>query len=185
MAAKPEDYLKNEKWVKRIEASFKDTSKDGYLSREELYTTADKLAEAVPDCPKEVAKLRKVIGEYCNDFGIPEGGKVDKDKFIQLSAAFVVEQMNVAAKGRETGIEKFDNAAFDVVDRNHDGTISWEEYKTMMAAYNMSEEAARVSFDMLDKNKDGKIERKEFHDSNHKFWCSLEERADGLFGGDY
>ena len=57
-----------------------------------------------------------------------------------------------------------------------------EEYKTAMAAWHMSEEAARAGFDMLDKNKNGKIERKEFHADSHKYWCSLEDTADGLFG---
>ena len=29
-------------------------------------------------------------------------------------------------------IEKHNRALFDVVDRNHDGNITWEEYKSVM-----------------------------------------------------
>ena len=183
MAAKPEDYLKNEKWVKRIEGAFvlQDTNKNGYLSREEWFAVGKRLAEAVPDRPEELAKFRKAIEDFGNEIGMTEGVKLDKDQYVQMAASFAAKQMNAVMKGEPcSAIENLDNAMFDMVDRNHDGTISWEEYKTVMTASNLPEEAARAGFDMLDKNKNGKIEQKEFTANNVKFWYNLEDTADGL-----
>ena len=184
MAAKPEDYLKNEKWVKRIEGVFalQDTNKNGYLSKEEWFAVGKRLAEAVPDRPEELARYREVVDEFSNEFGMTDGVKVDKEKYVQLAAVFAAKQMNAVMKGEESSVVKLDNAMFDMVDHNRDGTISWEEYKTVMGANYISEEAARAGFDMLDKNKNGKIERKEFTANTVKFWYSLEDQADGLLG---
>ena len=145
MAAKPEDYLKNEKWVKRIEGAFvlQDTNKNGYLSREEWFAVGKRLAEAVPDRPEELAKFCKVVEDFSNEFGMTEGVKLDKDQYVQLAAVFAAKQMDAVMKGEPSSVEKLDNALFDMVDRNHDGTISWEEYKTVMTASNLPEEAAR------------------------------------------
>ena len=186
MAAKPEDrYLKNEKWVERIRGVFEamDKNKNGYFTREEWFIVVDRLAKAVPDRPDELAKARKLMEDFCEELGLTGGAKVDQDKYVQLVAVFAVKQMNASMKGEETVYDKLVNAMFDVVDHNHDGTISWEEYKTVTAAGEMiSVEAARAGFDMLDKNKNGKIERKEYTDSNVKFWYNLEDTADGLYG---
>ena len=184
MAAKPEDYLKNEKWVKRIEGAFvlQDTNKNGYLSREEWFAVGKRLAEAVPHRPGELAAFHKVVDDFSNEFGMTEGIQLDKDQYIQMAAAFAAKQMNAVMKGEPSSVEKLDNALFDMVDRNHDGTISWEEYKTVMAASNIPEEAARAGFDMIDTNKNGKIEREEFTANNVKFWYNLEDPGDGLLG---
>ena len=189
MAAKPEDYLKNDKWVGRVKGVFVilDKNKKGYLSQEDFTIMADRLAEAVPDRPEEVAKLRKVIiQDYCTALGITEGVKVNNDdKFMQQVAVFVAKEMNAHMKGEETVIAKIDNAMLDVLDQNHDGTVSFDEYKAVTAAAGFdSEETARASFDMLDKNKNGKIERKECIEANFKFWCNLEDTVDELFGAE-
>ena len=71
--------------------------------------------------------------------------------------------------------EKVSNAIFHVLDQNHDGSISWDEYKVWMAATGFDEEVAHVTFKFLDINKCGEIDRKVYSTDNIKFWCTLED----------
>ena len=49
-------------------------------------------------------------------------------------------------------IQKHNVALFDVVDRNHDGNLGWDEYKSVMEASGFDEASATIkaAFDMLD-----------------------------------
>ena len=178
--AKQEDYLKNMKWIERIDELFDrlDNKKDGYITRKNWMNHADYLAEAVPDRPAEVAKFREYYESYCDLLGFKEGLRADKKKFRELTSAVVArEALN---KKEETTLYKHHNAFFDVVDHNHDGTITWDEYKVALGAGNFghiykSEEHGRAVFDTMDKNKDGKIERDEFITTQLKFWYELED----------
>ena len=86
--------------------------------------------------------------------------KANKKTFLELLAAFVVGEKAKIDKGEVTLIEKHNVALFDVVDRHHDGNLTWEEYKSVMEASGFEEATAITVFDMLDKDKNGKIDWK-------------------------
>ena len=79
--------------------------------------------------------------------------------------------------------EIYFNAAFDVVDTDRSGYVTFEEFKVLMDASHLGEEEAKATFTVLDKNKNGKLERKEFISSNLKFWSTLDDQdTKGMFG---
>ena len=147
----------------------------------------DKLAKLVPDRPELIAKARKVTAQFCDDFGLTEGVRADKEKWIQLCAVNAIAEKERMKKGEETGTSKVYNAIFDIVDKNHDGYVTLDEYKTVMESSDTGPEAAEATFAVLDKNKNGKIERQEFIDGTVKFWCDLNEQdsTKGMFGDRY
>lgn len=169
------DYLGNAAWVKRIEQLFDslDTDKNGYVSKEEFHTSINRLALKVTDRPELIEKLRKSTVELTDAIGLGEGEKPDKKKFLKLVAAFAVDQKAKADKGEETVTEKHNVALYDVVDRNHDGNLTWDEYKSVMVSSGYDEAAARIEFDALDKNKNGKIDRKELASAALIFFTGL------------
>lgn len=188
MAATVEDYLKNERFVKRITEGFSqlDREKKGYVSRNDYQLAIDKLAELVPNRPELVAKARKITAEYCDALGLTEGVKADKSKLIELGAAMNILELQRMKKGEETITGKAHSALFDIVDKNHDGYLTLEEYKIVMKAFDSSTEAAEATFNLLDKNKNGKVERKELIESIIKFWCDLDDQeTKGMFGDRY
>ena len=172
------EFTGNASWVKRIETLFDsyDLNKNGSLTKEEFYTSINKLALKVTDRPEQIEKLRKSTVDITDALGLGEGVKIDKKQFVELLAAFVVGEKAKIAKGEVTLVEKHNVALFDVVDRNNDGNITWEEYKSVMEASGFDEAAARAAFDMLDKNKNGKVDRKELASADMNFWTGLEEK---------
>ena len=180
-----QDYLENDKWVKRIDGLFTtfDVNKDGYVSAEDWMITVDNFEKDASDRPEAIAKLREATLDFTTALGLTEGVKADKKKFRELEAAFCLAQAEKMKRGEMTSLDKFTNALFDFVDKNHDGCLTFEEYKMIVVSSNFDEEAAKATFNMLDKNKNGKIERKEYLASSVKFWCTLEDSdTKGFFG---
>ena len=180
------DYLSNVKWVKRLGEFFTqlDTDDNGYVSQEEWLLKVDNLAKVVTDRPDEMTKLREATLEFTTAVGLTEGVKADKKKFLELMAAFMIAEMDRVKRGEVALMEKLANVQFDVVDKNHDGSITFEEYKLVVKeTMNFDEDAAKAIFNLIDQNKNGKIERKEFTTANGKFWCTLDDPStQGMFG---
>ena len=180
-----QDYLKNDKWVKRMGEFFTqvDLDKSGYVSREDHLQYITNLAKAVPDNPDAIAKLRQVSLDFNDELGLTEGLKADKQKYLELAAAMAVNEMAKVKRGEITLLENQNDALFDVVDRNRNGRLTFEEYKVAVSALNFDEIAAKATFDMLDRNKDGTIERKEFIAANINFWYACDDpNCQGMFG---
>ena len=87
---------------------------------------------------------------------------------------------------RNDNLERVHNAIFDIVDQNHDGHVTLEEYKIFMEASDHKSDVAEATFKVLDKNKNGKIERKELIAGAVKFWCDLHDQdTKGMLGDRY
>jgi len=87
-----------------------------------------------------------------------EGVKVDKQKYIELAAANTVVEMGKSKRGEQPMTEKLDLAMLDVVDQNHEGNITWDEYQILMKSGCFGEDEAKAAFDFLDKKKSGIID---------------------------
>ena len=171
-----QDYLNNTKWVKRISEIYDntDTDKNGHISNADILKFADNLAKET-DRPEMITKLREVMLEWAAAMGLEEGVKANKQQFLKMVAAMAVSENAKVKRGEKSLLYKFYNALFDVVDVNHNGTITLNEFKVVMKAYNYDEEMSEASFAAMDKNKNGKIERDEFIETEFKFWFSLDE----------
>ena len=80
-----------------------------------------------------IAKAKVAIEEWMDALGIAEGMKVDKLKYVELSAAFYLVEAELFRKKELTYEEKAMHALFDVVDRNSNGYLSPDEYKELMS----------------------------------------------------
>ena len=183
--ATAQDYLMNDKWVKRMDGIFCtfDANKNGYLSAENWMITVDNLGKKSPGRSDAIAKLRKVTKEFTNALGLTEGVKADKEKFRELVANCFTTDTAKMKRGEMASLEKLLKANFDFVDQNGDGYVNFEEFKFIMDATNFGEEATKAVFNSLDKEKNGKMERNDYLSSNLRFWCFLDDPdTHGMFG---
>ena len=180
--------MKNDKWVKRIGQFFTqiDLDKNGYVSRQEYLKIIDNLAKAAPGNSAAIAKLREVALEYTKQLGLKEGVNANKQQFTELAAAFAASELARLKKGKATFFGNFNNALFDVVDKNRDGRLTFEEFKVVATVLKYDESSPKATFDLLDRNKDGTIDRKEFIAAKTRFWAVLDDKdTQGLFGDQF
>ena len=170
--ATAEEYLANPIWVKKMRDhfNFMDKNKNGFLTQEELTSRADKLKKITGVKDEEEAKLREALVKLAVKLGAtgPEV-QIDQDGYVKAAAEFA------SKKEESTAIlNEVNEAFFNCVDTNDDGTISVEEYGKVLQASNMKPEGAKVIFDLIDKNHNGKIEMKELVAISNAFYFSFD-----------
>ena len=171
------DFSKNPSWVQRMEEVYAavDLNKDGFMSLEDWEMWVDNIEREVKPDPQIVATLRTRMQEFCGAMGLTPGKKATKEEFISGAAAMAEAERAKKLKGEETVLERLNNAWYDVVDTNHDGCVTLDEWRQVQKACNYDASAADKKFEVVDKDKNGKIERKELSNSEFKFWFTLDE----------
>ena len=180
------DYLADAAWKKKWDDLFHvfDANKNGVIQLVDILIIIDRYRANATCSPEHLDALKAVLLEFATAVGIAnDKTKLDKTVWLQNAAAFCVTEAAKLQKGEETIFHKVDNASFDVVDKNRDGYISWEEFQVVMKAWNL-EDAARAAFDNFDKNKDGKLSRKEYIESDVKYFYELGDQK-RMFGGKF
>ena len=171
-----DDYMKNEKWIGRMHQSFDaaDINKNGTVEMDDWKRWVENIkAAANPDAAK-LEKLNKAVADYIAGMGITAGTKLTKDQYVRAMAEFAVADNAKRAKGETTLRDAFNNAWYDVVDKNHDGSITKDEFCAVQKACNVPPEVAEQRFNTIDANKNGKIERKELTEIQYKIWNRLD-----------
>lgn len=181
-----QDFLSNAAWVKRVGELFSatDVNKNGFVKRADFQAFVDNLEKLTQnERPDLIKKAREVVMEFADSLGVKEGVKLTKEEYIEGMAALAVEQSAKLKRGETSLTVKLNNAFYDVVDVNHDGTISLEEYKLILKAFNIDESAAAEGYATLDKNQDGKLNRQKMNEAETNFWWSLDDPASkGMMG---
>lgn len=183
--ATPQDFLQNPAWVHRMQQVFDrlDMDKNGYLSNEDWELWAKNIEKMVKPAPHLMAALRARIEEYCAALGIVPGTQSTRDEFVKGIAAMAVIERAKSQRGEETLLHKLNDAFYDIVDTNHDGSVTLGEWKVILEACNIESSAANKMFNTLDKNKDGKIGRRVLTDTEFEFWYALDDPdGKGMFG---
>ena len=96
---------------------------------------------------------------------LTQGKKLNKDEYVKAMADMSVAEKARKAKGENTLGSYVNKAWHAVVDKNHDGFVTRDEFRTIMKACNVGAEMADARFDAMDKNKNGKIELNELSEA--------------------
>ena len=171
-----EDYLKNEKWVARVKSAFDmiDINKNGTVEEEDWKRWVENIKKDVNPDAKLLENLNNKMADYIKAMGLAPGKKLNKDEYLKAMAEMAVVENARKAKGERTLGSHINDAWHDLVDKNHDGFVTIDEFRTVMKACNVGQEAADARFNAIDKDKNGKVERKELREAEEKFWYSLD-----------
>ena len=170
------DFMNNEKWVARIKMGFDmiDINKNGTVEEEDWTRWIENIKRDVNPDAALLDKLKKAMGDYTAAVGVTSGKKLNKDEYVKAMAEMAAAETARKAKGEKTLGNFVNDAWHDVVDKNHDGFITLDEFRTVMKACNATQEMADARFNAIDKDKNGKVERKELREAEEKFWYGLD-----------
>jgi len=146
-----------------------DLDGDEKMTIKEVLFWPDRMKELVGANEEEIESMRKAVRKFFGACGVTEKGLARED-WVEANQVLAEAERQRKARGEESLVAHLGNAYFDVLDADGDGTVSLEELKTMMRAFQVPQEAAYTFFDKADADRNGKLERQEMHDLFHKFW---------------
>ena len=185
-----EDFLQSAVWRYKVEEYvFKkqDLDKDGYVTpAEHTDFLVGQLEKFGPD-PKAVDAFRDALDALvmcCNNSSVGVRGTepISKEDFLKVLAEIAEGDLEKMKRGEEPILLKSMEACFDLMDTDHDGFVTLDEYKRMMTlGQGWEEEEADVAVKQLDRNNSGKLSRQDIIQVSYDFWYKYEDdKTQGL-----
>ena len=151
-------------WIEKMKMRFAmlDLNNDGVHNNLDVSIAAKRIAAYQNEGEEAEKRYYKIIQAVtlADDIGVTE------EEFVQKLKKFVSQP---DAKER---VKELADMAFDVIDANKNGVISYDEYARFLSILNASQKIIDTYFKTADTNKDGTIDRSEIRASYDKYFFS-------------
>ena len=184
-----EDVFNNPKWKERIKSAFDflDRKKEGKISVDLIMNilAGRDVALKMNASEDQMKRLMDVISTILSEMEFQPGTAIYFDNYIKGVAILGKNELERQSKNETTLARLASDALFDVIDENHDGSISLEEWTAYGKVVGYDDDACKATFNVCDLNGDGKLSPDEFALKRMQYWYSLDEDAENLFGNTY
>ncbi|NEO97718.1 MAG: hypothetical protein F6K58_03225 [Symploca sp. SIO2E9] len=178
----PEQFLSSTIWVARMKTYFKvmDVDKNGVLSLSDFEAIAQRILE-LQDSSSKPEEIRELFRSLYQNV-VAGGAAVDSNTMIseQEFLGNAAKAVTILQSTPEVGRRK-NEVFFDLIDTDHSGKISREEYRKYLAIYSGGDDPNRANqaFDSIDVDGTGSISREEFIEGHMRYW--FEDGSDQSF----
>jgi len=119
-----------------------DLDGDNKMTLNEVLFWPDRMKQLVGATEEEVENMRKAVRLLFGACGVTEEGLVRED-WVEANQVFAECERQRKKRGERTYVAVLSDAYLDVLDADGDGTVSLNELKTMMRAFQVPQEAAQ------------------------------------------
>jgi Ca2+-binding EF-hand superfamily protein len=151
-----------------------DVNGDGVLSLSDYETIADRFVK-LQDNSSNYEVIRTLFHDLfqhviAGGVSVDASTKIGEEEFITNAAKAV----SVLESSMEVGTKK-NEVFFDLIDTDHSGEISPEEYRKYLTIYSGEDQPERAykAFESLDTDGNGSITRDEFIEGHMGYWGKL------------
>jgi Ca2+-binding EF-hand superfamily protein len=163
----------------------RDLDQDGFVEQEDWERSARNLAEirgwkpGSPEYADIVAKHVKIWAAFWKPADQDNDGKVALDEYLTLT-----DTLHKGGSFALNVILDLFGAIFDIIDRDADGQITFQDYALYFKAWGLEEDLAQQAFSQIDLSGDGSVSRSSFVQFSSNFFMSDEPNLPGsqLFG---
>jgi Ca2+-binding EF-hand superfamily protein len=162
-----------------------DLDVDGKMDLEEVLYWPDRMKELCNASEEQCEVMRAACRIFFFNKGLGPDGLL-RENWVESNRVFAEAERERERRGEDSLIALLSDSYYDVLDDNGDGTVSIEELKTMMKAFDVPQEAAYTFFEKADTDGDGALPRSELVNLFKKFWMSEYDPAwDGIYAYKY
>ena len=163
----------------------RDLDKDGFVGQQDWEQCAQNLAQirdwepGSPEYEDIVAKHVHIWTTFWKPADLDNDGKVSLDEYLKLT-----QTLQKQGSFASYVILDLFGAIFDIIDRDGDGHITFQDYRRYSKAWGLDEGLAKQTFSQLDLSGDGRLSRSSFIQFNSNFFTSDDPALPGsqLFG---
>ncbi len=169
-----EQFLSSSFWRAKMKTYFKlmDVDQNGVLTLSDYEEIANRLIQLQNDSSKD-EEIRKMCRSLFQSF-MAGGEPVDDN--TQITEEDLIAKVAKMVSSAESSVlevgRRKNEIFFDIIDTDHSGQISREEYRKYLAIYTGVEQPdhADQAFDSIDSDKSGSISREEFVEAHMQYW---------------
>ena len=163
-----------------------DLDSDGIITLDEVLYWPDRMRELVNATDEQVEKMRDACHIFFLHKGVEPSRGLKREDWLEANRTFAEAERERERRGEKSLIAMLSDAYYDVLDDDDDGTVSVDELKTMMKAFDVPQEAAYTFFNKADTDNSGKLERDELVHLFRKFWMEpYDPQWDGVYAYKY
>jgi len=163
----------------------RDLDQDGFVAQEDWEGSARNLAEIrgwQPDSEEYADIVAKHVGiwtTFWKPADLDNDGKVALDEYLTLT-----DTLRKRGSFAQNVILDLFGAIFDIIDRDADGQITFQDYTLYFNAWGLNKDLAQQAFSQLDLSGDGRLSRSSFIQFSSNFFISNDPAVPGsrLFG---
>jgi len=173
--------------IKRLYKRFDtfDLNNDDKMQLSELLVWADRMKYLCNSTPEQIERMRSAIRTFFEGHSVTDEG-LPRDDWVESNRLFAQCEKERKKQGEPSLIALLGNAYFDVLDKNGDGTVNFDELEVMMKAFAVPPVAAHTFFEKADVNNDGFLQREEMHKVFELFWMeAYHPHYDGIYAYKY
>ncbi|NES73100.1 MAG: hypothetical protein F6K24_51865, partial [Okeania sp. SIO2D1] len=161
-----------------------DVDKNGVLTLSDFEEIANRLIQLQNDSSRN-EEIRQMCHSLFQNF-MAGGGPVDSNTRISeedliANAAEAVSLSLAEFPDKKYEVARYKNELFfDIIDTDHSGEISRQEYRKYLATYTGEEKSdnADQAFDSIDSDGSGSISREEFIEAHRLYWFEIGDEKD-------
>ena len=152
------DYMKNTAWVKRTQEFFTrvDQNNNGTIEAADFEVMLNNLARVAKQTdPKILERFRRIeMDKHIVAMGITPGKKLTSEEYVNNMAKMAAVEHGKLMRGEKLSLTEVNDAMYDVMDFNQDGSVSLDEFTTVMKImYGCDAKEAEATFSLVDTNK--------------------------------
>ena len=159
---------------------------DDKMEMEEILYWPDRMRQLANATDEQVVKMKEAVKVFFFNKGVDPVNGLLREDWVETNRVFAEAERERARRGEPSLIAILSDAYYDVLDDKGDGTVSIDELKTMMKAFDVPQEAAYTFFEKMDIDKSGVLERKQLENLFRKFWMeTYDAQWDGIYNNDF
>ena len=177
----------NPRWIARHRHMFDflDVNGDGEITLNELvYKASDIICKNLGATPEQIQRHQEAVVAFFRGAGMEYDKPTKWKDYLEGWKRLATDELKKWAKNQVNLIRLWGDALFDIIDKDGNGSISLDEWKTYTRCSGIiqTDEDCERTFKHCDLDNSGRLDVDEMTRQHLGFWYTLDPTADGLYG---
>ena len=147
-----------------------DLDSDGTMDMDEVLDWPNRMKQLMNATDKQAQKMQDTAKNFFLHKGVDPVNGLLRENWVEANRVFAEAERERERRGEPSLIAQLSDSYYDVLDAAGNGTADVGEFKALLKAFDVPQEAANIFFQKAGTGKSGKLQRDELVHIFKKFW---------------